>query len=1183
MGLFVPRLFPEIMQDMLAELIDSTPLNDVNFGSVFVSMLEAAAQEDDEQYFQMLEIIRGYSLDSVFGSDLDDRASEYSIERRGAGKASTPVTISDPAITKIETGVYSGSPGSPAGSTSIRGDDATGFPVSGSIVIGRGTVNVETRPYGSITQSPNFVTFNLTAALAFDHGTDESIILAQGGNRFIGAGTVVKVPASDTLKEVVFTTDDSATLLDGESSISGIIVTATTSGTSANVPIGAIQQFDSQPFSGAVVTNPQRVTNGIDVESDQELRDRIKDTIQSLSKGTPRAIITGVNGLVSSSDNKRVVSVSLRDTTVPAEVVKLFIDDGTGFIPDFASIGFETVVAQATGGEQFLFSSNVPLVKAFVQTQNAEPYNIPDGATLFIDINGLSEVVTFTSSDFAAPGAATAQEVLKKINSSATSYESRVTTNGTKVKVFSRSSIGEEIRVTGGTANVALNFPTTTEYTANLYRTRNFQIKRLSKDGRTAAIESGATATYDFSVDAKRHLSIIVDGKVNNILKAWFQQSDFVAPGSLNVLDVCTTIENQVPGLVCDDSSQITRFTLSSRFNRNELSKIRIVENFTSCFNEEAGLDVDRTTEFATSGSNVTMFAADNDYVHLGHSDIPFDSVFVKLATPASVSIAPTFEYYKGGVVNSFTEFGVNDETDGFQQDGHILFQPPFDWVKTTVNSVSAYWIRIRRNQPVVAVPPVESRLRVCGANEEFQFSETEVAGVNQDYRLNRFIGQFELVEPLLPNDNLTLGSDNTRASATTVSQGNYNGLVGTALDLTVDSVLQSYTFLLADVGDPLSISATEVATVINREYLGVTATVVDAGTRVKIVCNRMVGGTLLVGGAANSILDFTDELQTALVTHQPAIESLAGPFAFSVNDNFLVVIDGNTADNQTIPMYSESVTTTVTSDTIFEDLLLITKFPNTDQIAGFDVEFIDGPAAGDRREISTYNPFTGQVVLTSSLSATPDPGDKYQVIPKTTAQVVQFINNSAISLLSNKAEIKAVDAGTRVQIASLTFGNNASVSVVGGAANDELGFPLFKSAPDAYKHYTGLAQLVQKTVDGVADDPDNFEGIRAAGVQVEVIEPVGLPISVQLDITTNEGVSLTGVQGNVKSAVTNYINNLHVSDDVIASDLIVAVKGVDGVFDAQIISLPGSDSSGNIPVADNELARIAESDILVG
>ena len=643
MGFFVPRQFPEIVQDMLAELISATPLNDVNYGSVLVTMLETAAQEDDEQYFQMLEIIRGYSLDSVFDTDLDKRAAEFSLERELASNASTTVTISDPTITKVQTGVFAGAPGSPAGSMAINGDTANGFPASGSIIIGRGTPNAETVPYASITQLTSNVVFNLGAALAFDHGTDETIILSQGGNRVIPKGTVIKAPASDIIDEVIFLTDDVATLLDGEAEITGVNVTATTSGSAGNVPIGAISTFDSPPFPNATVTNPQRVTNGIDRESDQELRDRIKDTIQSLSKGTPRSIITGVDGLVSTEDSKRVVSVSLRDATVPTDVVKLFIDDGGGFIPDYNPVGLEVIVDQATGGEQFLNSQNVPILKAFAETQASEPFNISGGETLIAEVNGRPEVITFEPTGIAAPGAATAQELVRMINSSGQLLESRVTPNG-KFKVFARDNNQEELTVTGGTANSVLSFPTTDQFTTNLYLERNNTIRLLSKDGRTATLQSGVNAPYDFSADPKRHLSVVLDGKINNIISIWFNSSDFVPPNVVTVLDLIPLINAQVGGLYVDGSSNLSRLSMFSRLERSAESSIRILENFTNVFSEEAGVDVDRTTEFQTSGSDVTLFAADNDYVHLGHSDVPFNSVFVKLSTPASTSIPPTFE-----------------------------------------------------------------------------------------------------------------------------------------------------------------------------------------------------------------------------------------------------------------------------------------------------------------------------------------------------------------------------------------------------------------------------------------------------------------------------------------------------------------------------------------------------------
>ena len=240
MAKFKPRVFNEIFGEMVARITSATPLTDVNPGSVLTTMLEAAAQEDDEQYFQMLEIIRGYSLDTVTGSDLDDRASEYGLTRKTAETASTRVTIGDSSVVKVQTGVYSGLSGSPAGSFTINGDSATGFSTEGSIIIGRGTARAETIAYTSIDQNATYVTFNLASALAYDHGTDETIVLSQGGDRLITAGTKVQAPASDISPEIEFTLDEDAIILDGERYVENVRETATEAGAKANVPVGAI-------------------------------------------------------------------------------------------------------------------------------------------------------------------------------------------------------------------------------------------------------------------------------------------------------------------------------------------------------------------------------------------------------------------------------------------------------------------------------------------------------------------------------------------------------------------------------------------------------------------------------------------------------------------------------------------------------------------------------------------------------------------------------------------------------------------------------------------------------------------------------------------------------------------------------------------------------------------------------
>jgi uncharacterized phage protein gp47/JayE len=1174
MALFAPRTFPEILSDMISTLLATTPLNDVSFGGVLVTMLEAAAQEDDEQYFQMLQLIRSFSLDTTTGGDLENRAAEFSLTRNPASAASAVVTITDTAIVKVETNTFSGNPGSAAGDTTIDGDASTGFAVAGSIIIGRGTANVETISYSSITDNGTFVTFNLSSPLASDHGTDETIIMGQGGDRLIAIGTIVTVPSTDITESVDFSLDAAATILDGESEVTDVPVTATLAGSFANVPIGSINTFDSKPFSTAVVTNPSRVTNGRDEETDQELRDRIKDHIQSLSRGTGRAITTGISGLVSDEDNKRVVSVSLRDVTLPTDVVKVFIDDGTGFIPTFSKVGFEAVTVAATGGEKFLNIDNVPVLKAFSETLDEEPYNIPDASTLFVEVAGKAETITFSDADFAAPGAATAQEVLIVINASSEHFEGRVSSEGTKVKLFARADQDEEIRVTGGTANAALNFPTDTKFTTKLYLFRDNILTLLSKDGRTASIESGATATWDFSTAS--HLSVVVDDKINNIQKIWFNPDDFVLPGTVNIVEAVDNINIRAAGLLATASSNDSKVTLTSNTERSSGSKIRVIEKFTSAFNEEASVNVNRTTEFGDNASSVVVFGDANDYVYLGHTDVPFDSIFVELTTPASADVVLNTEFYQGGGVLAFTQFGVEDGTLGFTQDGHIMFSAPFDWAKTTVEGVNAYWIRLQRTELTVPTPPTANKIKVCGANDQFLFSEVEIAGTDKDYTLNRFIGQIELEDPLISGDQLTLGSFETRASAVSTA-GTFFGLPGATLGLTIDGIVQPVPFVAGDFGDPLAALPSEVAAVINANTSGVTASDIEGNTKVKIQVNGYTGTLQVDPASANTVLNFSTEALTSLESHVPYLESAAEPYAFSAGDTVVIVVDENFSNTFTVPVSYVALLTGVTDPSNLIDTTLSTAFPLDDEINGYEIEMTSGPQIGVRRVISDYVAGTGVITVSAPFPGAPDPGDDYEILPVNADQVVALWNNKKVTLLQNSAEIKVSDAGDRVQLASLISGEDASIQVTGGSGNAILLFGSEAFGIDSYKHFTGLAQLIQKTIDGSQDDPDTFPGIRAAGVQVEVIEPVKIPVTIEIRITTQEGVSLTTISNGIKSAISSYINAREVGGDIILSEIIVNVKAVDGVFDA-IITSP----TDNIAIADNELGRIVETDISV-
>lgn len=360
MATFTPRIEEEIIPDMASSVVSKTPLTDLVAGSVILSILETAAAEDAEQYVQMFEIIRNFSLDTTTGSDLDDRASEYNLERLEAQKASGTVTISDTSITKVSIGISNSFPGPVIGQTFVYADKTTDFSASGNIIVGRNTTNVETVAYSSIDNtSPFYTKFNLSTPFTKNHGIDEEIVFSQGGNRIISSGTVVRIPSSDVSDEIEFVTTEIATILDGEEEIEGVPVEAVEAGSDGNAPANSIKEFDSLPFSTAEVNNDSTFTNGRDEETDQELRDRIKQTIQSLSKGTKDSIELAAIG--TEYEDQRVISANLVEATIAGGISKLYIDDGSGFIATENGQGLENVVIAATGGEKFLKLDNFPL------------------------------------------------------------------------------------------------------------------------------------------------------------------------------------------------------------------------------------------------------------------------------------------------------------------------------------------------------------------------------------------------------------------------------------------------------------------------------------------------------------------------------------------------------------------------------------------------------------------------------------------------------------------------------------------------------------------------------------------------------------------------------------------------------------------------------------------------------
>ena len=339
---FVPRTFEEIRDDMLAYVRMRTTLTDFEIGSVIRTIVEAAALEDDEQYFQMVQLLDAFRLSSATGQDLDERVAEFNIVRLQPGASTGTVIVQDGNLVTslIETSYVSG--------VSLVLEDTSKFPNTGNIRVGEGTTLVEEASFTANNTSTGTLTLALALVNAHDMGTRVSIV--SGADRPLTTGIRVQVPAVGTTPSIIFVTTEAGTIVAGNYESTALRGRAEIPGTTGNVGVGKITQFASNPpFDGALVTNKSNFAGGRDIESDADLRDRARASIQALSKGTILALKEGVLGVEDPVTGQRVTTANILEDFVHDEVV-VYVDDGTGFTPDQVDLPRTTVASIVSPG-----------------------------------------------------------------------------------------------------------------------------------------------------------------------------------------------------------------------------------------------------------------------------------------------------------------------------------------------------------------------------------------------------------------------------------------------------------------------------------------------------------------------------------------------------------------------------------------------------------------------------------------------------------------------------------------------------------------------------------------------------------------------------------------------------------------------------------------------------------------
>lgn len=525
----VPRSRSQILGEEIRTFTEAQGIPSLKVGGPILSFLEATATSQFRSTLDIFTALDAIDLDTATGVALDAWGLREGVPRNRLVAASGAVDVGDASFVKLATTVFAGSAAPIAGVVTVNVTDASAFPASGSVYLGRGTSRYEGPvQYTSKVDNGTFWTLVLGSPTQRFHNQGETVILAQGGDRTIDAGKVVRVPRSSFATAVDFKLRFVVTLPDGENVVTGVAVTAVQTGNVGNVPPDAVREWASLPFVGATVTNPLRYNNGLDEEDDDAYRERIRHARANRVRGVRSALEAYAVGVVSPDEGRRVLSAAyVPRTGVPALLV---VDDGTGYEERTAGVAVERLLESSAGGEQDLALQATPVAKAFVRADDAPPYQIVQGAQLAVRVGGVLSTFVFDQTTFVNPNAATSYEVVSAVNSSPNIlFSLRTSDGGTGLVLFARAEDNDDVEVVAPAAGVDANetfaFPSGLARTVLLYRND----RELSKDGRAAIVEGLPVGSWS-TLSGPQTLTVGVDGTPAQTYT--FVDQDFVDAGT---------------------------------------------------------------------------------------------------------------------------------------------------------------------------------------------------------------------------------------------------------------------------------------------------------------------------------------------------------------------------------------------------------------------------------------------------------------------------------------------------------------------------------------------------------------------------------------------------------------------------------------------------------------------------
>jgi uncharacterized phage protein gp47/JayE len=547
------KTYNELLGQMVRKMIADTPLNDVNRGSVLLTLLEAVAANDFENNSAILSLLELLNVDVLKNNDLDLKAADLGLTRRTAQRATGFVEITDASITKRSTGLYPIKPAPITGGTTLYVNNAADWEPTGTLYIGRDTTTFEGPiSYSAITDFGTFYAITLSSALQNDHLISDVVVDAQGTvDRIIYAGTTVYIPANNISPEITYTTLRDAVIPAGEDTVEDVEVIAVKVGSQSNAGIGTVTNFAGLPFVGAEVTNTSAFTTGREVETDIELRERIKSYSSTLARGTSQSILLAIIGVSDVDDNKQVASASVTEPVAAGEPSLIYIDDGSGFQPTFTGQSVDVLLDSASGREEFLQLANFPLPRPQVINVVDGPFELADGMVFRVSVDGEEEEIVFSSSDFSNITAATLSEVVIAINDNATLFKCRLHDTSSRLLIYTVEHDAEIIQVSplrttdddSLFANQILKFPTEEQSYIKLYKNSTL----LREKERSATLFTTPFVSWNVTTDT--NLIISVDGTPAQDREFTNEDFDGAAYSSLEIEDWVTVFNSKFAGL----------------------------------------------------------------------------------------------------------------------------------------------------------------------------------------------------------------------------------------------------------------------------------------------------------------------------------------------------------------------------------------------------------------------------------------------------------------------------------------------------------------------------------------------------------------------------------------------------------------------------------------------------------